>query len=135
MINTDRQIYIGVVEDRQDHLKLGRCKVRVAGLHTHDKEVLPTEDLPWAMILHPLTGGTRVAGLPPVEGSTVVVMFADWPRNQQPIVMGILGGIPQGDPVSVNVFEPQPLFKDYLTPEGRPTPTTRDEVNGVGPAE
>ena len=40
--------WAGVVEDRQDPLKLGRCRVRCLGYHTEDKNVLPTSDLPWA---------------------------------------------------------------------------------------
>ena len=47
--------YYGVVEDRvSDPLKLGRCKVRVVGLHTEDKTQLPTAELPWATILQPV---------------------------------------------------------------------------------
>ena len=33
----------GVVEDRQDPLFLGRCKVRILGWHTEDKAELPTD--------------------------------------------------------------------------------------------
>ena len=35
--------WIGVVENRQDPEKLGRCKVRVFGYHTDSKELLPTQ--------------------------------------------------------------------------------------------
>jgi hypothetical protein len=46
-------IYTGVVEDRKgDPLKLGRCKVRIFGLHHPDASLLKTDDLPWASILH-----------------------------------------------------------------------------------
>ena len=40
--------YTGCVENRLDPLKLGRCQVRVVGLHTENKVELPTFDLPWA---------------------------------------------------------------------------------------
>ena len=40
----------GVVEDRQDPLKLGRCRVRIAGGHTHIKMEVPTADLPWHIL-------------------------------------------------------------------------------------
>ena len=46
-------IYFGVVENRSDPLELGRCQVRVVGLHTHDKNLLPTSDLPWCAIMQP----------------------------------------------------------------------------------
>ena len=43
--------YTGVVEDRHDPLYLGRVRVRVYGLHTDDKLLIPTPDLPWSDIL------------------------------------------------------------------------------------
>jgi predicted chitinase len=89
--------YYGVVENRNDPLSLGRCQVRIAGLHTHDKSLLPTEDLPWSTPVSPITSaamnGIGHAPLGPVEGTTVIVMFADGERLQQPIMFGSLGGI------------------------------------------
>ena len=46
--------YTGVVENRSDPLQLGRCQVRIVGLHTHDKVQLPTNDLPWATPMQPV---------------------------------------------------------------------------------
>ena len=43
--------YYGCVENRLDPMKLGRCQVRIAGIHTEDKTQLPTEDLPWSLPL------------------------------------------------------------------------------------
>lgn len=88
---------IGVVEDRTtDPLKLGRCKVRIFGLHTPDKVALPTEDLPWAAIMQPITSAaTSGIGLSPtglVEGAYVVVIFTD-EHKQQPIIIGSVAGI------------------------------------------
>lgn len=91
-------IHIGIVEDRiSDPLKLGRCKVRIFGLHTHDKTVLPTSDLPWAIMLQSTDSAANSGiGKSPtgvVEGSTVAVIFSDI-HKQQPIIIGTLGGIP-----------------------------------------
>ena len=36
----------GVVEDRNDPQKLGRLRVRCVGIHTDNKDELPTADLP-----------------------------------------------------------------------------------------
>ena len=36
----------GVVEDRNDPQKLGRLRVRCVGIHTDNKDDLPTADLP-----------------------------------------------------------------------------------------
>jgi GH24 family phage-related lysozyme (muramidase) len=91
-------LYTGCVENRQDPLKLGRCQVRVVGLHNSDKTQLKTEDLPWAYPMQPLTSagisGIGHTPLGPVEGSWVVVMFRD-DDEQQPIILGTIGGIPQ----------------------------------------
>jgi hypothetical protein len=46
-------LYTGVVENRNDPLKLGRVKVRVHGVHNTDIAILPTEDLPWAIVIQP----------------------------------------------------------------------------------
>jgi len=92
------KLYTGCCENRQDPLKLGRCQVRVVGLHNSDKTQLKTEDLPWAYPMQPLTSagisGIGHTPLGPVEGSWVVVMFRD-DDEQQPIILGTIGGIPQ----------------------------------------
>lgn len=91
-------IYTGCVESRSDPLKLGRCQVRIIGLHTHDKTVLPTEDLPWALPMQSITSaamsgiGSTPLGL--VEGTWVLVVFQD-EDNQYPIMIGSIGGIEQ----------------------------------------
>ena len=52
--------YSGIVEDRiSDPMKLGRCKVRVFGFHTPDKIELPTEDLPWAIVMQPVNSAAN----------------------------------------------------------------------------
>ena len=68
--------FMGVVEDRQDPQYTGRVRVRCLGFHTKDKIALPTEDLPWAQVLLPITSsGISGVGQSPlglVEGSWVV---------------------------------------------------------------
>ena len=34
--------FYGIVEDRQDPLKLGRVRVRMLGYHSDDKALIPT---------------------------------------------------------------------------------------------
>jgi len=90
--------YTGVVESRSDPLELGRCQVRIVGLHTHDKTQLPTQQLPWATPVQPIgsaaMNGIGYTPVGPVEGTTVIIMFAD-DAMQQPIMLGTVGGIPQ----------------------------------------
>lgn len=102
-------IYTGCIENRKDPLKLGRCQVRIVGIHTHDKTILPTEELPWAVPIQPITSaamsGIGTAPVGPVEGTWVVIMFNDIDDQQQPIILGTLGGIPQKDAISINADE------------------------------
>ena len=42
--NNELVWWTGVVEDRDDPEKLGRCRVRVFGHHTADTTLLPTSD-------------------------------------------------------------------------------------------
>ena len=90
--------YTGVVENRLDPLKLGRCQVRVVGLHTENKIELPTLDLPWAHPMMPINSASMNGiGWSPtgvVQGSWVIVIFMD-EFQQQPVMLGTIGGIPQ----------------------------------------
>ena len=89
----------GVVEDRNDPLKLGRCRVRCLGYHTENKSVLPTEDLPWAMPIMPITSasvsGIGQSPVGPVEGTWVIGFFRDGNSCQEPVIMGTMVGIPE----------------------------------------
>lgn len=92
--------WFGVVEDRNDPLRLGRCRVRIIGYHTEDSETLPTEDLPWALPVMPAnSAGSSGVGWSPtgaVEGSWVVGFFADGEGGQHPMFFGTVGSIPGG---------------------------------------
>tara|TARA_B100000470_G_scaffold137242_2_gene106380 strand:+ start:310 stop:2394 length:2085 start_codon:yes stop_codon:yes gene_type:complete len=89
---------VGVVEDRFDPLYLGRCRVRWLGWHTKDKQDLPTDLLPWAFPLMPLTSaaqtgvGTSPTG--PVEGTWIMGFFRDGENANDPVMIGTLGGRP-----------------------------------------
>jgi hypothetical protein len=92
--------YTGVCENRHDPLRLGRCQVRVFGLHSSDKADLPTEDLPWAYPILPITSagmsGIGHAPVGPVEGTWLLIIFRD-ADNQQPLMLGSMGGVPGGE--------------------------------------
>lgn len=89
----------GVVEDRADPELLGRVRVRCLGFHTENKEQLPTEDLPWAYPIQPITSaamnGIGYAPVGAVEGTWVFGFFRDGESAQEPMILGTLGGIPQ----------------------------------------
>ena len=94
--------FTGVVEDRNDSLFLGRVRVRCVGIHTQDKEVLPTSDLPWAQVVLPVTSpGISGLGQSPsflVEGSWVFGYFRDGEQCQEPVVLGSIPGVPAEKP-------------------------------------
>ena len=103
----------GVVEDRHDPLFLGRCRVRILGFHTEDTTQMPSESLPWAYPIQPITSaaqtgvGTSPTG--PVEGTWVVGFFIDGREMQQPVIIGTLIGNPS---------ERIPKDKGFSDPEG-----------------
>lgn len=90
-------LFEGVVEDRNDPLKLGRVRVRVFGKHTESLAEIPTEHLFWASVLMPVTSpSTSGVGQTPalVEGSHVVGYFRDGLPSQDPVIIGSILGIP-----------------------------------------
>ena len=94
--------FFGVVEDRNDPLKMGRVRVRCFSWHTSDKSKVPTEALPWAQCMQPVTSaaisgiGQSATGL--VEGSWVIGFFLDGEEAQKPMIMGSMAGIPTENP-------------------------------------
>ena len=96
----------GVVEDRHDPLYLGRCKIRVLGWHSENKNDMPTVSLPWAYPVAPITSasqtGVGTSPLGVVEGTWVVGFYRDGEDGQEPVFFGTLGGIPELDAKGVN---------------------------------
>ena len=90
--------FVGVVEDRNDPELIGRVRVRCLGFHTEDLIELPTADLPWAHVMHPVTDPSMQGlGSTPsflVEGSWVIGFFRDAQEKQQPVIIGSLPGTP-----------------------------------------
>ncbi len=86
--------WIGVVEDRNDPERLGRCRVRIFGYHTESKILLPTKDLPWAIPIQPITSaatsGIGSSPLGPVQGTWVIGFFMDGDDMQQPAMFGTI---------------------------------------------
>lgn len=88
----------GVVEDTNDPLFMGRCRVRIFGFHSDDIVELPVDALPWAYPMQPLTSaaisgiGTSPTGL--LAGSHVFGFFRDGEEAQEPVMIGSFAGIP-----------------------------------------
>tara|TARA_B100000900_G_C20601138_1_gene725640 strand:+ start:4703 stop:7057 length:2355 start_codon:yes stop_codon:yes gene_type:complete len=111
----------GVVEDRNDPEKFGRYKVRILGYHTLDKSVLPTESLPWAIPMQPVTSaaisgvGSSPTGL--VEGSAVIGFFVDGDDGQIPVIMGSFG-VEDNVPTVLREGEASPESPESLARRG-----------------
>jgi len=92
----------GIVEDRNDPEKLGRCRIRVFGVHTDIKvqtpiDGVPTDHLPWAHpVISAIEGGVTGFGLwsVPLQGSQVLVYFEEG-NIMQPRYMASLPGRPE----------------------------------------
>ena len=110
--------FIGVVEDRLDPQYMGRVRIRCLGIHTENKEDLPTADLPWARPLLPITSsgisgiGQTPTGL--VEGSWVFGFFRDASYMQEPIVVGSLPGRPSTAAADGGFNDPNKIFPRHI---------------------
>jgi len=83
------QWFIGVVEDRQDPLELGRLRVRIYNIHSPSLTEIPTSSLPWCSIIQPMSGKSYQS---PKESDVVIGFFMDASR-QIPIIWGVVPGI------------------------------------------
>ena len=95
--------FYGVVEDIEDPLQIGRVRVRILGDHSQSKNLIPTEDLPWAYVINDIhSSSMQGIGHSPtglyVLGSWVFGFYGDGIDKQQPIIQGSFGGIPESIP-------------------------------------
>jgi len=89
MNNNYYQNWVGIVEDRNDPLKL-RCRVRIIGVHPISKAQVPTEALPWASISCPPS--SMLSLMMPKEGDTVDGYFMHG-NPDFPVITGVIHGI------------------------------------------
>jgi len=125
--------FVGVVEDRSDPDALGRVRVRCLGFHTEDISALPTTDLPWAHVMHPVTDPSMHGmGSTPsflVEGSYVIGFFRDAEDKQQPIIIGSLPGNPEA------AADPREGFNDPRGKDAIQTQYKGDPAYGPYPVD
>lgn len=90
------KFFFGVVEDRQDPLKLGRVRVRINDIHPQDSTLVPTASLPWATVMNWIqsagVGGVGWAPVGIMEGTAVFGVLLDGDDAQIPMVMGTVAG-------------------------------------------
>jgi hypothetical protein len=88
---------------KDDPTKSGRVRIRIYNRHNDEQEI-KDDDLPWAMVMHPITSAaTAKIGVAPhglKVGSRVIVMYMpDDNAKQYPIVIGSIarGDKPEGN--------------------------------------
>ena len=79
----------GVVVDRNDPFKIGRCKVRILGYHG-EKEDIPDDDLPWAYPAMPINVRPNSVATGLVEGVWVLGFFRDGNDAQEPVITHLI---------------------------------------------
>lgn len=95
-----------------------RCKVRIIGYHSFDRNELSDENLPWAHILTSASEGAPAQGgfgkLPLlIGGESVLGFFLDGEDAQQPVVMSCF----HRTPAVVNIPNPNP-FQPFTGKKG-----------------
>ena len=72
-----------------------RYKVRIIGLHDQGETEIPSDQLPWANIMYPVTAGgfqtNSGASSQLRQGNMVFGFFLDGQDQQVPVIMGVLG--------------------------------------------
>ena len=133
--------WIGVVENVFDPLKLGRLQVRIIGWHTDDLNAIPSDSLPWAQTVLPLSDTNK--SIDAMPGDWVTGFFLDGTNGQKPVVTGSLNGItpptnnttgfsPQLTPQQQQLM-PQKADVVAIDVPGQPTtaPNLRGDMDGT----
>ena len=121
--------WIGQVESKKgdDPKNSGRYRVRIVGQHLKDGGRIPTDKLPWAQVMMPVTtpfsdGGITGASVGLDQGNWVIGFYLDNDK-QKPIIMGSIGHtagstmIENEDP---NPGNPEKSFTTYTDPRVNP---------------
>ena len=113
-----------------------RYKVRIMGVHDKEEESIPSDQLPWASVMYPITagGGQASAYQTPMirQGNFVFGFFMDGQDQQVPIIMGVMGNNAQTQ-MATNIgntasnFSATSGHSQGKIPAGAAAPTAPDE--------
>jgi cytoskeletal protein CcmA (bactofilin family) len=121
--------WMGIVENRNDPLKVGRCQVRIFAWNDASKANLPTNQLLWSQPMLPLNSNNVK---PPPEGTMVSGFFMDGNLAQHPIMTGWIPGIPDTAPADPSQGFCDPRTNTQLQSAPRPPQTVEYQTNGAG---
>jgi hypothetical protein len=131
-------IFRGVVEDNSgDPLGAGRCRIRVFGVHTPEKELdedeqygIPTDELPWAEPAGPVAGG-GISGFgmssTPLQGSHVFLFF----ENGHPLRPIYFASAPNAGG-GRSLADPSKGFNDPAGQFPKPEKVNKPDYSGLG---
>ena len=113
-------MYRGVVEDNNDPLLAGRCRVRVFGVHTEMKtktavEGIPTDELPWAQPAYGLVEGSISqygCWAVPLQGSHVFLFFESGHILQPRFFATVPGIVATAPDASKGFNDPDGVYPD-----------------------
>ena len=90
-----------------------RYKVRIIGLHDKEEATIPSDQLPWAQVMYPITAGGGQASSAQTpnlrQGNFVFGFFLDGQEQQVPVIMGVLGNNAQTELETKTGFNPRRL--------------------------
>jgi len=87
--------WIGQIETEKDVKNTNRYKVRIVGQHVKSCTAVPVDDLPWAVVMLPVTapsseGNSNYSPAKLQKGDWVIGFFLDGADGQHPVIMGNL---------------------------------------------
>jgi hypothetical protein len=118
--------WMGVIENRNDPLKLNRIQIRIFGWHTENKISIPTIDLPWAQPVKKSSSSYS-----PQEGDMAFGFFADGENGQYPVYLGTFSGIPSHDAIQSKGFSDPRVPDELEKAPVKPISRTLNSTNGV----
>jgi hypothetical protein len=122
--------WVGVIENRMDPLNLGRCQVRIKGLHSENNTQIESQSLPWSQILYPVNT-TNSTPTTLKEGDMVIGFFMDGDAAQYPVIFGAFHGIPE-DPANPNTGFNDPRTAEQLKTAPKKPQSIIYKTDGTG---
>lgn len=120
----------GVVVDRNDPFKIGRCRVRILGYHD-DENNIPDDHLPWAYPAMPINVRPNSVATGLVEGVWVLGFFRDGNDAQEPVITHLINYGKARDDDSYKPAEKTLHTENFATGEMNTNKLSRGESKGT----